>query len=142
MQCVLSLGYDSVSNPNLWVESSSIQNGDIFNNHKQNSKGKFSKRKEKCSFKEDTTNSTSAINEMPSLELEEDSQEFTDKESDQGFLFKKRKSNFDGKSKKEKIGKMLIPNISKMTKEEIKMEKNRLSAKRSREKQKKRFVKI
>ena len=27
IQCVLSLGYDSVSNPNLWVESSSIQNG-------------------------------------------------------------------------------------------------------------------
>lgn len=76
--------------------------------------------------KEDTT--------ITSYDIHSNELSSNSNENNENFIKKRRK--------KEKDEKIIIPNIELMTKEEVKMEKNRLSAKRSREKQKKRFEEL
>jgi hypothetical protein len=95
------------ANQYYYLEPSEIRMMPISNNgedtvvSKNNKKSKNSKSKNKiyCS-KEDSTNST--IVDTPNLELDEDSQVLSEKESQESFLYKKRSLSPNSKRKKEK----------------------------------------
>lgn len=114
-----------------FLEENSINKYTITDDHSLNHfpKPVFKVNTNLNSSKENKEDTTITSYDMNSNELSSNTNE-----NNERFIKKRRK--------KEKDEKIIIPNIELMTKEEVKMEKNRLSAKRSREKQKKRFEEL